>query len=196
MSVISQHSPRASSATIDPVLHQGTRSSLAEPRDNGGARIVEWFDKLFSSIGIMASLGAGFTFTVILAPPETLQNEDNFSRSTVNTFVAISWLCFVLDLAVVSALAQLFHFFAKDKIIPKYNERDARTHRHLILVSCLVQGLVLAGFLFASLAVTAFSKDVGWTAVTFTGLFMIFTAYCHHHQWKYAQSALLVAQFC
>jgi len=193
MSAISQHSPRPSSATIDPILNQGTRSDLAEPKDNGGARVVEWFDKLFSSIGVMASLGAGFTFTVILAPPETLQNEDNFSRSTVSTFVAVSWLCFVLDLAVASALAQVFHFFAGEKIIPRYDKPDARTHQQLILVSSLVQGLVLAGFLFASLAVTAFSKYVGWTAVAFTGLFIILTAYCHYHQWEYAQSALSVA---
>lgn len=78
---------------------------VAKP-ETDGEKIMKWFEKLFQNMIVIASLGAGFSFSVVLAPLEKIQN-DRFSVQQVNTAVAVSWLLFVLAVTLCRALSSL-----------------------------------------------------------------------------------------
>lgn len=136
--------------------------------------VMEWFIKLFDRIIIIASLGAGFMFNVILEPVDNDQNNlnDTFSAATVNTLVAVSWLCFILALTFSSAFASFFEFY-KNELTTGVAHRRAWAHLTNFFVSLVVQSLVLAGFLTASFVVMAFDEVVGLVSVVFTSLFTL-----------------------
>lgn len=137
-----------------------------------GKEVLEWFIKLFDSVILIGSLGAGFTFTVILSPFDDETKITSFSAATINSLVAISWLLFVLALASASVLSSGFAF--QDQwLIENYDECKWRAHLVLALSSALVQTLVVGGFMLLSLAVTAFNQKVGHVALAFTSFFTL-----------------------
>lgn len=72
---------------------------------------MDWYDKLCQAVGGIATLGAGFTFTVIvtqLAEPDP--NHPNGSKvKHVRFCLALSWVLFVLSLACASFAALVFN---------------------------------------------------------------------------------------
>ena len=142
-----------------------------DQKDDGKA-IVEWFGKLFDHIITIGSLGAGFSFVAVLSPLQEGVDERDFSRSTVNNLLAGSWLCFVLSVTCSIFLSSLFDF-NKEWLETAVTARTRKSHSLLGAASFVVQALVLTGFLMASLAISAVSRVVGWTAVGFTGFFML-----------------------
>lgn len=133
-----------------------------------GESIMKWFDKLFQNIIVVASLGAGFSFSVVLAPLERINN-DRFTVQDVNTAVAVSWLLFVLAVTLCSALSSFFTFH-EETLSKNLSEPKCWTHTWMAMCSFTVQALVLGGFLAASVAVAAFSRNVGYLAVALTSL--------------------------
>jgi hypothetical protein len=72
---------------------------------------MEWYDKLCQAVGGIATLGAGFTFTVIvseLAPPDP-DDEAQGKKDHVRFCLALSWVLFVISLAFASFAGLLFN---------------------------------------------------------------------------------------
>lgn len=131
--------------------------------------VLTWFDKLFQVVIGIGTLGASFTFTVILAPISKTKNPE-ISPDQVDHYVALSWLFFVLAVASASSFSVSF-YFGQNLITKGYNNHWWSTNCLLLLASIIVQGLVLAAFFTSSLAVKAFSKDVGNAAFCLTVVF-------------------------
>ncbi|KAK5099546.1 hypothetical protein LTR70_002447 [Exophiala xenobiotica] len=149
--------------------HDAVAAQLARlvPRpEEKGEKTMNWFDKLFQNIIVVASLCAGFSFSVVVAPLERIQN-DHFTVQQVNTAVAVSWLLFVLAVTLSSAFSSFFYFDER-KLGEKLTGQCRWTHSWMALVSLTVQELVLGGFLAASVDVAAFSKNVGYTTIGIT----------------------------
>lgn len=134
---------------------------------------MNWFDKLFDKINVIAGLGAGFMFQIIVDPPDkTKLGNHILTISAVHTCIAASWLFFVLAITCSSAFSSIFDFYKAD-LINLYTGRKKRAHITMFLVSLIVQLLVLAGFLAASLVVMAFSEKVGFAAIVLTAAFAL-----------------------
>ncbi|KIW69559.1 hypothetical protein PV04_05429 [Phialophora macrospora] len=75
------------------------------------AQWMEWYDKLCQAVGSIATLGAGFTFTVIvteLAPPDP-NDSTREKKDHVRFCLALSWVLFVISLAFASFSGLLFN---------------------------------------------------------------------------------------
>lgn len=69
---------------------------------------MKWFDKFFSAVLAIGTLGAGFTFSVIFSNLEDLK--DTVDTNAVRHFLIVAWLLFVLAVAIASVSAGLFNF--------------------------------------------------------------------------------------
>jgi hypothetical protein len=170
---------------------------------------VEWLDKFLPTAIDIAIFGGSITFTVVIS-----KNNDPahiFGAGTVTTFLALTWLFFVLALALAS-IAQMalsvdrdlvlkgFHKdrcksskAEEDRKAQKTNEEQEKickawrkmwtyewwaTEMDIFVVwmfvkfplSLTVQIFILTAFVFLSLVVVAYRKEVGFIAVGFTGL--------------------------
>lgn len=143
-------------------------------RNEEAERIIKFFDALFTFVIGTAALGAGFTFPTILAkldPAPTGKFHDSVQR-----FLAISWLLFILALASAGFFASIIGF---GKDFAKYNWQFGTDHldKHnkLRWFGALASGipvmLLIAAFMFLSFVVVAYDERVGWAAVGASSLF-------------------------
>ncbi|ETN43011.1 uncharacterized protein HMPREF1541_02169 [Cyphellophora europaea CBS 101466] len=157
---------------------------------HSGASVASFFNGLFQTILAIGTLGASITFNYVLSnaapadsndsnvldtPNNTGNGEPRFSAPTVQLFLSISWLLFLLGLAFASLGQTLLTFFRK------HWERDwdgvhGRTSQvtvqwYAVLAAVLMGSLVIGAFALLCLVVVAYSPVVGWIALGFTGFF-------------------------
>lgn len=98
------------------------------------------------------------------------------------TFLAVSWLLFLLALAFSALGSTLLTFFKAHWIRDWDGEHGHRSQREVQLyavgTSGLLGGLVIAAFVFLCLVVVAYSAVVGWIALAFVGLFGLLILVC------------------
>ena len=149
--------------------HDAVAAQLArlvpEP-ETDGEKIMKWFDKLFQNIIVVASPGAGFQ---LLGRSRTAREDTKRSlhSATGQHSRGSQLLLFVLAVTLCSALSSSFHF-DEGKLAEKLIGQSRWTHSCMAAVSFTVQALVLGGFLAASVAVAAFSRIIGYTAIGIT----------------------------
>ena len=119
-----------------------------------------WFDGLFQGVIAIATLGAGFTFSVIVDPAEPTYDRE-FGRERVRFCLAISWLLFILALGCAAGGASLFKF------------HQVITWSVARWVSLLVQLLPLAAFMATARAIAAYAGTVGWVSMGIIGAYAL-----------------------
>lgn len=134
-----------------------------------GGVLPEFAKGLFTGIIFLSTFGGSITFQTIIQ--DLGENEDSnpghrFSRKRARTFLAISWLLFVVDLGVSALLIAMLYLYRGHK-----QSSWADTIYVRVLSFIFLPGVLVGALLFSSLAVTAYSEPTGWTAVGFCGAF-------------------------
>lgn len=167
---------------------------------HSGDSVATFFNGVFQTILAIGTLGASITFNYVLSnaslSPDASSGSDSetsnnsnildspvattgglprFSAATVQLFLSVSWLLFLLALAFASLGQTLLTFFRK------HWERDwdgvhgrisqVTVQWYAVLAAGLMGGLVIAAFILLCLVVEAYSPVVGWIALGFTVFF-------------------------
>lgn len=143
---------------------------------HSGASVVAFFTGLFQTIIAISTLGTSVTFSFILSANTQLgQPSSFFSFQEVLTFLAISWLLFLLALAFASLCSTLLTFFkahwSRDWDGEHGKHSQFEVQFYAVLASGLLGGLIIGAFVFLCLVVVAYVPVVGWIALAFTGWF-------------------------
>lgn len=129
--------------------------------------VLTWFDKLFEANLAIGTLGAGFTFSVIVSDLHDPSSSD-FTADQVRKLLALAWLLFVVAIGAACAASLLFTFQRNWFI-------DFAGHRRrkfaTATTSLVLQLLILAPFMVSGWAVKAYVGDVGLAAFILTGVF-------------------------
>lgn len=145
---------------------------------HSGRSVVTFFNGLFQTIIAISTLGTSVTFSFILTSNTELSSPSAyFAQERVATFLAISWLLFLLALAFGSLGSTLLTFFRAHWERDWDGEHGQRSQLEVqlyaVLVSGLLGGLIIGAFIFMCLVVVAYSPVVGWIALAFTGWFAL-----------------------
>ena len=135
--------------------------------------LVQLFVSSLGAISGTSAIGVPITFAVLLNGIR--QPKYYFSESTVETFVAISWLFFVFALGWAGTTAVDFHLESK-LIEPKWRNMDVGEQRWRTrkwYARTFVAFLLLfAATFFLSLVVMSYVRPVGYIGIGITfGLF-------------------------
>ena len=129
---------------------------------------MSWYDKLFQALIGVATLGAGFTFTIITSAID--KPHDGIDTEYVRRCVSVSWLLFVASLGCTS-LAALFLSVNKRTIIRSIDEGDKWYKSWegvvIVLTTLLVQLLPLGAFAAAAEVVRSYQQGVGIVVMVF-----------------------------
>lgn len=143
---------------------------------HSGQSVVTFFNGLFQTIIAISTLGTSVTFSFILTSNTDLSRPNAYyNQAQVATFLAISWLLFLLALAFASLGSTLLTFF-KAHWTRDWDGEHGRTSQvevqfYAVLASGLLGGQIIGAFIFLCLVVVAYSPVVGWIALAFTGWF-------------------------
>jgi hypothetical protein len=166
---------------------------------HSGESVATFFNGLFATIIGIATLGASITFSYVLqpssnSPPHT--HTHNFSPHTIQLFLAISWLLFLLALAFASSFSTLLTFFKNhwkqdwDGLHGKTSQVTAQWYA--VIASATMGGLVVGAFICLCLVVVGYQPVIGWTALGFTSCFGLLITCSVLYQcpwaWRDAQS--------
>lgn len=132
---------------------------------------VEWFNSFFNNIIIIASLGAGFSFSTILSVPTPPTGTTWRLGSTgVQLYLAASWALFVFAIGIAVAASQAFKF-NEAWLIEKLDCEHPATLVIISLVSLVLQLLMITAFLLVERVITAYVPSFGLIAFVITGIF-------------------------
>ncbi|TVY84354.1 hypothetical protein LSUE1_G000894 [Lachnellula suecica] len=118
------------------------------------------------------ALGASLTFSkIVQAPAPPIYGP--FSTDTTQTYMGVSWLLFLLDLAFTSFAACALTLW-RPQAISYFGTEDSQKRRIVMwyasAVSAVLFGMLIVAFLFLGLVVVSFAGGIGWAAVGFTVL--------------------------
>jgi hypothetical protein len=150
----------------------GNTNSASSPPYDWGEPVVEWFIKFFDNIVIIASLGAGFSFSIIISDPALPPANKRWCLTSddVRFYLAVSWTLFVLAIGGAVAGSQLFQFY-KPPLITKLNDSTKTMPIVVSLVSITLQLLVIVAFMLDERVIAAYVDAVGWSTFAITGGF-------------------------
>ncbi|KAK7408547.1 hypothetical protein QQX98_009308 [Neonectria punicea] len=135
--------------------------------------------KMFISFVFSVSIFGASTFAVVvgqMTDPADLWKPDAppFALSTVRTFLAIAWLCFILSIAVAGYSSSLLTI-RRHQAGGVYDETWGKKWDVIgILASAMLHLLLVTAFLFLSLSMVPYANAVGWVAVGFSCLAYVF----------------------
>jgi hypothetical protein len=145
--------------------------------------------QLFITFVFSVSIFGASTFAVIagqMADPADVWKPapPPFSLRTVRNFLAVAWLCFILAIAVAGYSSSILTLH-RQRAGGAYRRDWAGTWKWQgILASVALHTLLIAAFLFLSLALVAYVGAVGWVAVGFCGLAAVFVIVLSILQWR------------
>jgi hypothetical protein len=169
------HRTPATSNDIDSIASHENNSCLPRIKSitqHSGISVAAWFKALFQIVIALSTLGASVTFSYILS--DFKDPRFIWSKPVVQTYIAVSWVLFLLALAFASLASTLLNFF-QGHAVRDWDGMDKR--RKTVMqcyasVTCLVlYGLIIAAFVVMGLVVTAYTPVVGWVAIGFTAVF-------------------------
>jgi hypothetical protein len=139
---------------------------------HSGLSVAAWFKAFFQIVIALSTLGASVTFNYILS--EIKDPKFLWNKPVIQTYVAISWLLFLLALASAGLASTILNFF-QGHAVRDWDGDDWCRKRVLqyyaTMTSFVLYGLVIAAFVVMGLVVTAYSPVVGWVAIGFTAMF-------------------------
>ena len=137
--------------------------------DRGGV-VADWFHNLFAVIMALSTLGTSVTFSYVVSGIRGPKGEPKFSTEVYEGFMAISWLLFILDLAIATLFSTILSFY-RDQAVVNWRAQD-KTKRLIIqwiatLSVALLYTLTISAFIFLALVITAYAAGIGWVALAF-----------------------------
>lgn len=171
----------AKSATGQLSEHGHHLQEIRPMAKHSGKSVVTFFTGLFQTMIAISTLGTSVTFSFILTGNTQLSNPTGYyGEGQVVTFLAVSWLLFLLNLAFASLGSTLLTFFKAHWVRDWDGEHGRRSQLEVqlyaVLVSGLLGGLIVGAFVFLCLVVVAYSPIVGWIALGFTSWFGLIIA--------------------
>lgn len=150
----------------------GNTNSASSPPYDWGEPVVEWFIKFFDNIIIIASLGAGFSFSIIVSDPADPPGKKRWPLKSgdVRFYLAISWALFVFAIGGAVAGSQVFQFY-QTSIIKRLNDGSRTMLNAVSLVSITLQLLVIVAFMLDERVIAAYVGAVGWSTLAITAGF-------------------------
>jgi hypothetical protein len=136
-------------------------------RTDRGEIVIKSFEGFLSFVIGVSIFGAS-TFTVVvsqIADPSSLYAKPRFTAETVRTFLAISWLLFILALGIVGFSMSVVTFQREHAKLGQEGEWIKRWKGVGLLVSSVIELLIVVAFIFLSLVIVAYAEAVGWVAV-------------------------------
>jgi hypothetical protein len=147
---------------------------------HSGASVTTFFHGLFQTILAISTLGASITFNYVLSNSRdsnspTPPPADHFDANTVQLFLAVSWLLFLLDLAFAALGSTLLTFFRRhweeDWNGVRGETSQVTVQLYAVAASTIMGGLTIAAFVMLCLVVVAYQATIGWIALGFTSFF-------------------------
>jgi hypothetical protein len=127
-------------------------------------------NNIFRGTIAISTFGASITFQVVIQQIDADVNvsiHHTFHRKTARNFLAIAWLLFTISLGT-ACMAAIVMALRED-----LGHKEKGTYEKIACVaSGLLLFLMLAAFLFCSLAVTAYCEGAGWTGVGMSAVFL------------------------
>lgn len=152
-------------ANLDTVLAAKTKNESVYLT---GDEWMSWYDKLFQALIGVATLGAGFTFTIITSGIDNPHGR--IDTEYVRRCVSVSWLLFVASLGCTS-LAALFLSVNKRTFVRSIDKGDkwykSWEGNVIVLTTLLVQLLPLGAFTAAAEVVRSYQPGVGIVVMVF-----------------------------
>jgi hypothetical protein len=149
-----------------------------EDIDKRAKALDKYFVVFFTTVIGIATFGASVTFALILTPTVELPSNSKFGSETVQEFLAIGWLCFVVALAIAGFSAALFNFYREDLRKARFEPIDKHCSPKMCFLrwsgtvaSATLFGFITTAFMFISFVIWAYVPRVGKAAVAFTSLF-------------------------
>ncbi|KAF4633856.1 hypothetical protein G7Y89_g4266 [Cudoniella acicularis] len=144
----------------------------APPKQHPGERLATFFSNLFTTLIGISTLGASITFAKIVQSPIP-PFYGPFSFHTTQAHLSISWLLFVLNLAI-TAFAACGLVLYRPRVVSDFGTQDSRDRRIVMwyasAVSALLFGILISAFVFLGLVVVSYGGAVGWAAVAITAV--------------------------
>ncbi|TAQ85970.1 hypothetical protein B7494_g5702 [Chlorociboria aeruginascens] len=141
-----------------------------------GERLATYFETFFTTVVAVTTLGASLTFSRIVSAPVDPWQYHGISSTSIQNYMAISWLLFILDLVITAFAASALSLW-RPKAIKLFGTSDSQDRRTVMwyatFVSMVLFGLLIMAFLFLALVVVAYTGPTGWAAVAFTVFFGI-----------------------
>jgi hypothetical protein len=138
-----------------------------------GERLAAYFDKFFTTIVGISTLGASLSFTRVVSAPVQPWIDHGIPLIDIQNNFAIAFLLLVADLALTSAAASALSLY-RPQAVDYFGRADSHRRRIVMwwatFVSVVLFGLVFTAFIFLGLVVAAYSGPIGWIAVGFTAL--------------------------
>ena len=149
--------------------NSGTSSS---PPYEWGEQAVELFIKFLDNIIIIASLGAGFSFSIIISDPAPPPVDKTWPLTSddVRFYLAVSWTLFVFAIGGAVTGSQLL-LSNSGSIVTMLNDGTRTMPIALSLVSITLQLLVIVAFMLDERVIAAYVDAVGWSTFAITGGF-------------------------
>ena len=159
--------------TSNMPLFQSNRAQLPHKMQiysSRGGVVTAWFHNLFTVIIGLSTLGSSVTFSYIVSGIRGPKARPRFSMKAYESFMAISWLLFIIDLAISTLFSTILSFYREQAIL-KWGDPD-RSKRLTIqwiatLCVALLYTLTISAFIFLALVITAYAAEVGWLALGF-----------------------------
>ncbi|EXJ68363.1 uncharacterized protein A1O5_08155, partial [Cladophialophora psammophila CBS 110553] len=159
--------------------HGHSLSHIRPITKHPGSSVTTFFNGVFRTIIGIATLGASITFSYVLSNNTSTPRARKpvFNVDQIQEFLAISWLLFLLALAIASLGSTILTFF-KDHWIADWDGLNGKTsqrsvQRYAIFAAGLMAALIVGAFVLLCLVVVAYTAVVGWVALGFTSLFGI-----------------------
>ena len=163
-------------------LVRRSTSEISSPQNASAMEdTITWWDGYLNVIVWTSLFGGQITFTLIasdILDPATVhpigttfRTHPIFGKELVRTFLAISWLLFMLALGTsLIAKTQLSDAGIRDVILLRGPERLKAVHS---LLTFILNALPLTAITFLALSVIAYVPCVGWICIGFLGFFVL-----------------------
>ena len=138
--------------------------------ENNVQRRLDFYHRIYQSVITVATLGGGFTFTVIFADVALPQTD--YTTEQVKQVLAIAWLMFTLALLWASIITVAMSMYGKafmEQTHGKLTGRKGGFGVHLIVISVLLSG----AFLALAEALRMYQERVGVAALVLIGLLVL-----------------------
>lgn len=158
--------------TFQPISPAATSAIVSGP--NPGERLASYFEKFFTTVVGISTLGASITFSKIVQSPVDPWIDYGISTDQIQAWMSLSWLIFLLALVTTSAFASLLSLY-RPQAVEAFSTKDHKNKKMVMwaatATSMLLIGLVFVSFVFLSLVVVGYTGPIGWTALGFTIFF-------------------------
>ncbi|KAL2020099.1 hypothetical protein VTK56DRAFT_8903 [Thermocarpiscus australiensis] len=147
---------------------------MSSPSQHPGERLASYFDKFFTTVVGVSTLGASITFAKVVQTPVKPWVDYGVSIVTIQNHLSIAFLLFLIDLAVTSVAASALSLY-RLQAVEYFGTEDSRKRRVVMwwatIVSVVLFGLLFTAFMFLGLVMVAYTGPIGWVAVAFLSLF-------------------------